>query len=106
MTLAIFDLDNTLIGGDSDSLWGEFLVENKVVDGDHYSAENRRYYEAYKQGTLDIFEFLRFSLRPIAETDLDTLLALRAAFIKEKITQIMLPKAEALLDVHRHIPLF
>ena len=101
MTLAIFDLDNTLIGGDSDSLWGEFLVEKKIVDGDHYGAENKRFYEEYKAGTLDIFEFLRFSLRPIADNDLETMLALREDFIKQKIVQIMLPKAQALLDAHR-----
>ena len=101
MTLAIFDLDNTLIGGDSDSLWGEFLVEKNVVDGQHYGAENRRFYEEYKTGTLDIFEFLRFSLRPIADNDLETMLTLREDFIKQKISRIMLPKAQALLDSHR-----
>ena len=103
MTLAIFDLDNTLIGGDSDSLWGEFLVEKKVVDGEFYSAENQRFYEEYKAGTLDIFEFLRFSLKPIAENDLDELLELRKTFIQEKIQKIMLPKAKTLLDSHREM---
>jgi len=103
LTLAIFDLDNTLIGGDSDSLWGEFLVEKKVVDGEFYSAENQRFYEEYKAGTLDIFEFLRFSLKPIAENDLDELLELRKTFIQEKIQKIMLPKAKTLLDSHREM---
>jgi phosphoserine phosphatase len=64
MNLAIFDLDNTLLDGDSDYLWGQFLVERGLVDGPDYAHENQRYYAAYKAGTLDIREFLRFSLRP------------------------------------------
>jgi len=103
LTLAIFDLDNTLIGGDSDSLWGEFLVEKKMVDGEFYGSENQRFYDEYKAGTLDIFEFLRFSLKPIAENDLDDMLELRKTFIAEKIQKIMLPKAQALLDSHREL---
>ncbi|HFE48731.1 MAG TPA: HAD-IB family hydrolase, partial [Chromatiaceae bacterium] len=39
MALAIFDLDNTLIGGDSDYLWGQYLAEQGVVDGDYYESE-------------------------------------------------------------------
>ncbi len=101
--LAIFDLDNTLIGGDSDSLWGEFLVEKKVVDGEFYGAENQRFYDEYKAGTLDIFEFLRFSLKPIADNDLDKMLELRKIFIQERIQKIMLPKAKVLLDSHREL---
>lgn len=101
MTLAIFDLDNTLIGGDSDSLWGEFLVEKNVVDGEFYGSENQRFYEEYKAGTLDIFEFLRFSLKPIADNAIDDLLDLRSIFIQEKIQKILLPKANELLESHR-----
>jgi phosphoserine phosphatase len=74
LSLAIFDLDNTLLGGDSDYLWGRFLVEQGHVDGDHYERENQRYYDEYKAGTLDIYEFLRFSLKPLAEHDMATLL--------------------------------
>ncbi|MES9972643.1 MAG: haloacid dehalogenase-like hydrolase, partial [Candidatus Thiodiazotropha sp.] len=44
MTLAIFDLDNTLLAGDSDYLWGEFLVERGIVDGKAYKLENDRFY--------------------------------------------------------------
>ena len=66
MSLAIFDLDNTLLGGDSDYLWGRFLVEQGIVDAVYYERENQRYYEEYKAGQLDIYEFLRFSLAPLA----------------------------------------
>ena len=73
MGLALFDLDNTLIAGDSDYLWGCFLVEQGIVDGAHYERENRRFYDQYRVGELDIYEFLDFQLRPLAEHDLDQL---------------------------------
>ena len=101
MSLAIFDLDNTLLGDDSDYLWGRFLVEQGLVDGDYYERENQRYYEEYKAGTLDIFEFLRFSLKPLAEHDLATLQSWHQRFMAEKILPIMLPKATDLLQKHR-----
>jgi len=69
LALAIFDLDNTLLAGDSDYLWGTFLVEQKLVDGNHYERENERFYREYDEGVLDIFEFLRFSLKPLSEND-------------------------------------
>ncbi|HEY0720844.1 MAG TPA: HAD family hydrolase [Gammaproteobacteria bacterium] len=101
MTLAIFDLDNTLLGGDSDYLWGRFLVEKGIVDGRKYDRENHRFYEEYKAGTLDIYEFLRFSLRPLSEHDMVTLTGWHQQFMQEKIAPIMLPKAAALLEKHR-----
>jgi len=107
MTLAIFDLDNTLIGGDSDYLWGNYLVAAGLVDKDFYERENQRFYEEYRQGTLNIYEFLDFSLRPLADNPLDTLLKLRDHFMAEIITPIILPAALALLDEHRrqgHLP--
>ncbi|HEY0634370.1 MAG TPA: HAD family hydrolase [Gammaproteobacteria bacterium] len=101
MTLAIFDLDNTLLGGDSDYLWGRFLCEKGIVDGRTYDRENLRFYEEYKAGTLDIHEFLRFSLRPLSEHDMATLTGWHQQFMQEKIAPIMLPKAAALLEKHR-----
>jgi HAD superfamily hydrolase (TIGR01490 family) len=101
VTLAIFDLDNTLLGGDSDYSWGEFLIQQGIVDEDHYRRENNRFYEEYKAGTLDIFEFLEFSLAPLARHDMDFLHRLRDQFMEEKIHSIMLPAARELLDRHR-----
>lgn len=101
MNLAIFDLDNTLLNGDSDYLWGQFLAAEGIVDGENYQNENQRFYEEYKAGTLDIFEFLRFSLRPLAQNDLDTMLALRQKFMATEIESIILPKARELLQHHR-----
>ena len=101
MSLAIFDLDNTLLGGDSDYLWGRFLIEQGLVDGEVYERENQRFYDQYRAGTLDIYEFLAFMLRPLAETPLAELLGWRAQFMAEKIQPILLPKATELLDRHR-----
>lgn len=100
-TLAIFDLDNTLLDGDSDYLWGRFLVENGRVDGPTYDRENRRYYEDYKAGRLDIIEFLRFALKPLSEHSLEQLHALRERFVAEKIRPIISAAARQLLDAHR-----
>lgn len=101
MGIALFDLDNTLIAGDSDYLWGCFLVEQGIVDGASYERENRRFYDLYKVGKLDIYEFLDFQLRPLAANELDTLHHWRAQYIEEKIVPILLPKAHDLLNRHR-----
>ncbi|HSP01328.1 MAG TPA: HAD family hydrolase [Thioalkalivibrio sp.] len=101
MTLAIFDLDNTLLAGDSDYEWGQFLVERGAVDAQTYEAFNRAFYEQYKAGTLDIREFCRFAFRPLASHDLGTLEAWRAQFLQARIEPLILPAAEALLEKHR-----
>jgi HAD superfamily hydrolase (TIGR01490 family) len=101
LSLAIFDLDNTLLGGDSDYLWGRFLVEQGIVDGTRYERENQRFYDEYKAGRLDIHEFLRFSLKPLTEHDLPTLEDWRRRFMAEKIEPIILPKGRDLLAQHR-----
>jgi len=78
MSLAIFDLDNTLLADDSDYLWGRFLVEQGIVDGAAYERENQQFYDDYRAGTLDIQAFLAFMLRPLAEHPLEQLLTWRA----------------------------
>lgn len=101
MALAIFDLDNTLLAGDSDYLWGQFLVARGLVDGDFYARENERFYRDYREGTLDIHAFLRFALRPLRVHPRALLEALREEFLRESIAPIMLPAARALIDSHR-----
>jgi len=101
MALAIFDLDNTLIGGDSDYLWGCFLVEHGIVDGERYQTENQRFYDQYIDGSLDIHEFLRFQLQPLAVHKRAQLQEWRTQFLNQKIDPILLPKARQLLDHHR-----
>lgn len=101
MTLAIFDLDNTLIAGDSDYEWGRFLTDIGVVDEKSYQSTNRAFYEQYKAGTMDIREFCRFAFRPLAEHDPQTLSRWRDRFLAERIEPLILPAAEALLERHR-----
>ncbi len=101
MNLAIFDLDNTLLAGDSDYLWGQFLVEKKLVDPVIYEQENQRFYDEYKAGTLDIYEFLEFSLAPLSQHSTAELSELHNEFMQKKIASIWLPKAEELLAKHR-----
>jgi len=101
MSLAIFDLDNTLLAGDSDYLWGQFLIENGAVDGAAYDRANREFYEQYKAGTLDIQEFLRFALKPLTEHDPEVLYAWREDFVRNKIEPIALARAKSLIEEHR-----
>ena len=101
MNLAVFDLDHTLLNGDSDYLWGQFLVANALVDEDYYSRENQRFYDQYAAGTLDIFEFAAFSLKPMTEHPLATMEAIRTRFIAECIAPIVSRDAPALLARHR-----
>ena len=102
MALAIFDLDNTLLGGDSDYLWAEFLVENKLVDGKDYQQANQHFYDQYLAGTMNIFEFLAFQLKPLADNSIADLNRWRTQFLVEKIDPIILPAAQKLIAHHRH----
>ncbi len=101
MPLAIFDLDNTLLAGDSDYLWGQFLIEQGLVDATAYDQANRRFYADYEAGCLDIQAFLAFSLAPLAAHEPAALHRWRAQFMADKIYPIVLPKAQALLQRHR-----
>jgi len=101
MSLAIFDLDNTLISDDSDHLWGQFLVEQKLVDGDDYAEANTRFYNDYCRGELDIHEYLIFALSFLAEHPFEKLQQWRSQFVDEKIRPLILPAAQALVDKHR-----
>lgn len=101
MAFALFDLDNTLINGDSDYQWGRFLARLGIVDGEVYERENQRFYDEYKAGELDIGEFLRFSLKPLADNPRDKLDRLRDQFMAEDIQPIMLPAARKLVERHR-----
>jgi len=100
VSLAIFDLDNTLLDGDSDYAWGQYLVDKHIVDGESYRRENERYYAAYKAGTLDIYAFLEFSLHPLATHPRAQLEKWRADFIRTRILP-MIPEASRRL-VARH----
>jgi HAD superfamily hydrolase (TIGR01490 family) len=101
MTLALFDLDNTLLRGDSDHAWGQFLVDKEVVDGDLYQRENERYYAQYRAGTLDIREFLAFALKPLSHHDRTTLDHWHREFMELRVLPMITPAARALVEKHR-----
>lgn len=100
MNLALFDLDNTLLAGDSDHAWGQFLCDRGVVDRAVYEARNDAFYEQYKAGSLDIFEFLEFVLEPLARLSGDELCDLHCEFMNEQIFQMITSKGEALVRWH------
>ncbi|SFC39657.1 HAD-superfamily subfamily IB hydrolase, TIGR01490 [Marinospirillum celere] len=102
MNLALFDLDNTLIAGDSDHAWGEFLVAKKLVDAQEYKEANDRYLAAYQEGTLDIHEYLSFSLRPLTRYPAADLYAWRQEFVEQWIQPLVLDKGLKLLEQHRN----
>jgi len=95
--LLIFDLDNTLLAGDSDRNWGIFLAEQKVVDSS-YLDESEKFYNNYYEGSLDIDGFLSFCLRPLIDNDMSYLLKLRQQFIDEKIKPIVTQTGKKLID--------
>lgn len=101
MGLAIFDLDNTLLAGDSDYLWGQFLVEQGVVNSDHYEQTNQAFYRQYQEGTLNIYEFLAFQLAPLEQHPSGQLEVWRSQYLEEKIRPIILPQAQDLLAWHQ-----
>jgi HAD superfamily hydrolase (TIGR01490 family) len=101
MRLALFDLDNTLLAGDSDYEWGQFLVDRGVLERDAYEAQNRAYYDQYVAGTLDIHEFLGFALRPLAAHPPADLARWHGEFMAERIRPMIGPKARALVQEHQ-----
>jgi HAD superfamily hydrolase (TIGR01490 family) len=101
MALAIFDLDNTLIAGDSDFLWGEFLVQKGYVNAEHFSEQNARFYQQYQDGTLDIMAYQRFALEPLTHHDMDTLNQWHREFMDSFIKPRTLAKAHALIAQHQ-----
>ncbi len=103
MTLAIFDLDNTLIADDSDYLWGQFLVDHGIVDRSYYEQTNAKFYEDYKNGNLDIVEFLNFSLKPLSEHPSEQLFQWRQQFVQDIIKPLLLPAAQQLVQHHQQM---
>jgi HAD superfamily hydrolase (TIGR01490 family) len=91
--LTLFDLDNTLLAGDSDYGWGQYLIELGVLDRASYERRNAAFFADYKAGRLDIHAFLDFQLRPLAMHDPATLFAWRERFLDEKIRPMLLPAA-------------
>ncbi|MDF1643598.1 MAG: HAD-IB family hydrolase [Pseudomonadales bacterium] len=101
MALAIFDLDNTLIAGDSDHAWGEFLIKKSLVDQEHFKKTNDRFYQDYLDGKLDIDAYIEFAIEPLTRFSDELLAELQQEFMQHHIEPIMLPRAAELLEDHR-----
>ncbi len=101
MALALFDLDNTLLAGDSEHAWGEFLIEIGAVDEESFRAENDRLYEEYLAGTLDIYESIRFQLGPLMEHPPGTLRRWQEEFMRSRIEPMITQEAVDLVEEHR-----
>jgi HAD superfamily hydrolase (TIGR01490 family) len=100
VNLALFDLDNTLLAGDSDFEWAQFLISKGVVDREVQEARNIQFYEQYKAGTLDIYEFLIFQLAPLTRHPRAELDAWHREYMDRHIRPIMTDKAQALVQQH------
>ncbi|MDG2018584.1 MAG: HAD-IB family hydrolase [Porticoccaceae bacterium] len=101
MSLAIFDLDNTLIAGDSDHSWGEFLVAQSIVDRQLYKEMNDKFYADYESGNLDIFAYLEFSVEPLTRLPMKDLQQLHKLFMQDIVKPMMLNQATDLIHRHR-----
>jgi HAD superfamily hydrolase (TIGR01490 family) len=99
--LALFDLDHTLLAGDSDFEWAQFLIERGVLDRELYEARNREFFEQYREGRLDIRAFLDFQLKPLSRHRRADLEAWRSEFIERRIRPLMRAKARELIARHR-----
>ena len=101
MRLALFDLANTLLAGDSDYEWAQYLIDQGVLERDGYEARNNEFYEQYKAGVLDIYEFLDFQLKPLAQYPRATLDSWHRAFMQERILPIIRTETRELIARHR-----
>jgi len=98
--IALFDLDNTLLSGDSDYEWAQFLIERGVLDRSEYEAKNDHFFHQYKEGRLDIHEFLDFQLAPLARHPREELERWHAEFMRTRIRPIVRAKGRDLVRRH------
>jgi len=102
MRLALFDLDNTLLAGDSDFEWAQFLIDQGVLDREVYEARNQHFYEQYKAGTLNIDEFLDFQLKPLSRHPRRQLDDWHREFMRLRVLPLITQKARDLVASHVH----
>lgn len=100
MELVLFDLDNTLLAGDSDFEWAQYLISRGVLDKEVYETRNQAFFDQYKAGTLDIYEFLDFQLKPLARHSREQLDAWHKEFMASRILPMMTAESRALVNRH------
>ena len=101
MRLALFDLDNTLLAGDSDHAWGEFLCQRGLVDADSYRVRNDAFYQDYLDGRLDVQAYQDFCQELLGRSAMSDLQQWHGEFMDSHIEPIILAKGEALIRQHR-----
>lgn len=101
MTLALFDLDNTLLNGDSDHAWGLFLADIGVVDAVEQQEKQDYFYQQYVDGKLDILEFLAFQMQPLATNSMPQLHQWRNQYVNEIVKPMILAGKADLVEQHR-----
>ena len=101
MNLALFDLDNTILAGDSDYNWSRFLIQEGYLDGAIHAEKNEKFYADYKAGTLDIYAFVEFQFKPLARNPRSILNQLLKKYVEEVIKPMITEKAYALVRKHR-----
>lgn len=99
--LALFDLDNTLLAGDSDYNWSLFLINEGLLDAEQHKARNEQFYQDYKNGSLDIYAFLKFQLKPLSEHPKKFLDELHLKYMEKVIRPMMTQKAQDLVNQHK-----
>jgi len=101
LNLALFDLDNTILAGDSDYNWSRFLIQEGYLDGAIHAEKNEKFYADYKDGTLDIFAFVEFQFKPLARNPRSVLNQLLKKYVEEVIKPMITDKARALVKEHQ-----
>jgi len=101
LNLALFDLDNTILAGDSDYNWSRFLIQEGYLDGAIHAEKNEKFYADYKAGTLDIYAFVEFQFKPLARNPRSILNQLLKKYVEEVIKPMITEKAYALVRKHR-----
>lgn len=99
--LAIFDLDHTLINTDSDNGWCNFMIEKGLLDADTAAAKNEQFYQDYKNGCLNVHEYVAFQVEPMKTLSRAELDELHREFVAEKIQRHITAMAKMLVQSHR-----
>jgi HAD superfamily hydrolase (TIGR01490 family) len=99
--LTLFDLDHTLLNGDTDELWCRFLMDHGVLDRATFEPRNEAMVRDYRSGAVGAEDFCNFYIGTLAGRRADDWLALRTRFIDAQIEPRLWPGAAALVARHR-----
>ncbi len=101
MQLALFDLDNTLLTGDSDSGWISYLVDQGILDRQTFEQQNAVFFAQYQAGTLDIDEYHAFQMQSLTCLPRAALESHLVDYLETRIRPMITEKARS--QVNRHL---